>query len=189
MRIARVSLLCLAPLSACAATPAPAAPEYPKVEAKPALTLNLTMASSANKLSLPCATSEPAIDNGLDDDCDGRVDQAAAASGALSIALAHASDVDVKLVVSATAPATAPAGEATAERVCDGSAPFAIQHLDVEKLEPGHYDLTLVRADACGKDKGATVSASLSLDGKAQVVYAIALKPGESVPVASLDVK
>jgi len=190
MRIACLSFPCICWVGACATTPVPAAPEYPKLEVKTTTQLTLSMANAATKLSIPCSATEPELDNGLDDNCDGQIDQGSETQAqALRVALAHPNDVDVQLVLSRGAPTFAAVAKAEEQRVCDGSAAFATQRMEVNQLDQGTYQVLLVRGARCGADKVANVNAALWLEGKTQGVYGVRVQTGETVQIATLDVK
>lgn len=169
-------------------------PRYPTAPRAATASLAFTPASAATRLTLPCTERESEIDNGLDDDCDGRVDRQAEPSRAsLFIALSHNTQVDVELALSA---GPSPSADASLDKnvisrvqVCQSAEPFAIQQAAFPQLEKGKYEVAVTHGKVCGADLPVTVDASLWLEGKAQGVYAIRVAPGERTVLGTVEVR
>jgi len=133
--------------------------------------------------------SELALDNGLDDDCDGAVDGRPKASDlTLFVTLSHPSLVDVTLALT---PGKAEPDGAKLERahVCETGAAFSVQTLSLPSLAKGHYELTLTRAATCGAELPASVDASVWLHGKLSGVYAVSVAPGAPTLLGAVDLQ
>ncbi len=169
-------------------------PSYPAVSGQSVETrLSFTPASGITKLALPCTKAEREIDNGLDDNCDGRVDRQTEPSRAgLFISLAHSTQVDVELTLTASDPAS----EASLDKsmisrvqVCQSAEPFALQQAAFPKLAKGRYELAVAHGKVCGEGLPAAVDASLWLQGQTQGVYGLSVPPGERAVLGTIEVR
>lgn len=169
-------------------------PRYPTAPRAESASLTFTATNAATRLNLPCAQREGEIDNGLDDDCDGRIDrQAEPSQASLFITLSHNTQVDVELSLSA---GPSPSADASLDKnvisrvqVCQGSEPFAIQQAVFPQLEKGKYEVAVTHGKVCGADLPVTVDAALWLQGKAQGVYAVRVAPGERTVLGTVEVR
>ncbi len=155
--------------------------------------IGFTPASGITRLEIPCAEVERPIDNGLDDDCDGRVDRQAEASNAsLFISLVHNTQVDLELALTAAEPSgqdSLAKSVVSRVQVCQSAAPFAIQQAAFAQLAKGRYELAVAHGKTCGADLPATVNASLWLQGQAQGVYAVNVAPGGRAVLGTIEVR
>ena len=202
MQTGPIALFASLLLSSCGATTGSAAtgsattgsattstPSYPSLAPKHQADESFTPAPNATRLVLPCAKQEPEVDNGLDDNCDGRVDhQPDSKHVALLITLSHPSLVDVHVALKPEPKGEFPP-EVSREHLCEEGAPFAIQSLRLPDVPKGRYDLTVSHGASCGTDVSAPVNASVWLYGRLVGVFSVSLAADAPTVVGTLDVR
>lgn len=194
MHAARTAFVATLFVYGCSPQLVPTTPRYPTAARTAERELSFMPASGVTRLVLPCAEVENEIDNGLDDNCDGRLDQQAEPITAnLFVALAHNTQVDLELAMTA---GSDPAAEASLTKsvisrvqVCQSAAPFTIQQAAFPQLAPGRYEIAIVHGKACGAELPATANASLWLEGKAKGVYAVNVAPGGRIVLGTVEVR
>jgi hypothetical protein len=169
--------------AACAATTP--APEAAPANAMPAAvvverSITLTLTAGGSELALACQQQEPALANGVDDDCDGRVDgEAAQGNELLSISLVRRSDVDLTLALRASDGQLVAPSTTRTSGACDTAAPFALTQTDFETLAPGSYEVVVAEGPACkGKQPPFAHVALRAANGQAVAVgLSVAAEP------------
>lgn len=195
MHVGRVTLATSLLVFGCAPAPAIQAPHYPPAPSRAAdpAPSAFTVAPGVTRLTLPCAPNEAPLENGLDDDCDGRLDTATAPSHAsLVVTLTHHSAVDLTLTLT---PAKQPAGVASSLppiahavlHACAGDAPFTLHTATLKDLPTGRYELALSHGPGCGTEATGTATASLWLQGRPIGTYGFAVPPHARTVLGTLD--
>jgi hypothetical protein len=107
------------------------------------------------------------LDNGIDDDCDGRVDRDASPSdAALSLAVEHPAAQDVQLSLVGPDGHSATTESVTEQGVCAEGAPFALTRLRASELTPGEYSVRLQPGSRCTRPSPTVAHLSiLTADG------------------------
>jgi hypothetical protein len=196
LSLALFSPLTLAPVAlGCAHASAPSAAsvaETPAPEAvPPTRAVALTAGPQAAGLTLACQREEPSLRNGVDDDCDGRVDgEPAPSEQVLSVSLVRAPDVDVVLMLRRSDGQVVTPSRTRATGVCEAAAPFALTRADYDALEPGTYEVVLTRVATCqGNSKPFTHATIWTADEKPQRLALGVSLGAEPVVLATAEVR
>ncbi len=196
MHLGRVTLATSLLVFGCAPAPALKTPNYPPAPSRAAAPApsTFTVAPGVTRLTLPCAPNEAALENGLDDDCDGRLDTGTEPIHAsLLITLTHNSAVDLTLTLTPAKQAkgvasSLPPGAHATLHACTSDAPFTLHTATLQDLPTGRYELALSHGPGCGTEATGVATASLWLQGRPVGAYGVAVAPRERTVLGTLDV-
>jgi hypothetical protein len=161
-------------------------------------------AEGVRELEVPC---EPGLEercNALDEDCNGRIDDACGwKSGVVQVTAAWNTHADVDLHVTDPSGKTlkpgqrqSPAGghldrDAGGKCSSDGNAELRVANAYWEGAEPasGRYEVAVRRADPCDAEGPTAVTVSVSVGGQVIGVFNRTLGSGAAQPVVAFEVK
>ncbi len=147
-------------------------------------------AEGVTLVEFSCTEGAPEACNGVDDDCDGRVDEDCGfGGGAVQITATWNSGADLDLVITPPDDAADGGIDHDGRSACAPDADHArIADASFAEATPGRWRVAISTADACGHEGPTTASVSVSFGGHAFGPFNRTLDAGEEAEILTFDV-
>ncbi len=162
--------------------------------------IRVELQAGVSSVGIQCAPGAQEVCNGLDDNCDGRIDEGCGwQSGAIQITLAWQTGADIDLYVTdpsgftiSYADRQSPTGgvlDHDARGACvPGSDTIENVYWNTPAPPRGQYMIELHYWGNCGVAGVTPAQVSISVGGRVVGVYNVTLAPGQRLPVAMLPI-